>query len=610
MDKKHNIVQYRERLDRTLASPKLTNVKTLKSLVKNQILQSSGQETEGCSETVIEKRTDETSNFLDMLRSVSGNGNEGSKTRDTASHPEWKLKQDNEEFRVMYREGPEGSPFHSLLVEGYVDGPLDVYVSHGSQPSTRNAPTSVIRWHLLDVPWVCGVGGTLRVNAFDAKLCTISAARAFTVDRRDSFDLERVKVSWPLSTREAVVHYFLFEYLEDDLLVVILNTVSDSVSITSSTHGFTNDAIPKAKDAIRIDLVGGFALQKVTPERSYFRTIASMDMKLDFVPPSLINFISRQLIGNGFRLYQKAVATMFTSDEDFSKALRDSLYTRIREALFSTNQLNGSLAEEELRSNASDLSEEHTTNNLGDLKVMDQEVNCDYHAVESPVEEIEITGRTALREIEELKSEESKHFDAELSVEKITERSPVNVKRNIIISSEVEQALGTLEKVISMVREYGFKQTPSWFTSERSPKENDADEDSKSVGEGVYSNMEVHVEAEKEATERTSSQESVGNSSTLQNSRQGGSNSSSKEVNHSRIAPASPEQKLSVPGDDTNTNQVALSSDKDGSTELSTMQNRKHSNVDTNGIHESSPNRGKKPSRKKNYWFCCFGVTP
>lgn len=26
----------------------------------------------------------------------------------------------------MYREGPEGTPFHTLLVEGYVDGPLDV----------------------------------------------------------------------------------------------------------------------------------------------------------------------------------------------------------------------------------------------------------------------------------------------------------------------------------------------------------------------------------------------------------------------------------------------------------------------------------------------------
>lgn len=35
------------------------------------------------------------------------------------------LKQDNEEFRVMYREGPPGTPFHALLVEGYIDGPID-----------------------------------------------------------------------------------------------------------------------------------------------------------------------------------------------------------------------------------------------------------------------------------------------------------------------------------------------------------------------------------------------------------------------------------------------------------------------------------------------------
>lgn len=25
----------------------------------------------------------------------------------------------------MYREGPQGTPFHTLLVEGYVDGPVD-----------------------------------------------------------------------------------------------------------------------------------------------------------------------------------------------------------------------------------------------------------------------------------------------------------------------------------------------------------------------------------------------------------------------------------------------------------------------------------------------------
>lgn len=40
---------------------------------------------------------------------------------------------------------------------------------------------------------------------------------------------------------------------------------------------------------------------------TFCRTIANMDLKLDFVRPSLINFISRQLVGNGFRLYQKVI---------------------------------------------------------------------------------------------------------------------------------------------------------------------------------------------------------------------------------------------------------------------------------------------------------------
>jgi len=37
--------------------------------------------------------------------------------------------------------------------------------------------------------------------------------------------------------------------------------------------GFNNDAIPEANDVVRVDLVGGFALQKVTSERSYFRWV-------------------------------------------------------------------------------------------------------------------------------------------------------------------------------------------------------------------------------------------------------------------------------------------------------------------------------------------------
>jgi len=31
------------------------------------------------------------------------------------------------------------------------------------------------------------------------------------------------------------------------------------------------NAIPEAKDVVRIDLLGGYAMQKVSSERSYFR---------------------------------------------------------------------------------------------------------------------------------------------------------------------------------------------------------------------------------------------------------------------------------------------------------------------------------------------------
>jgi hypothetical protein len=36
---------------------------------------------------------------------------------------------------------------------------------------------------------------------------------------------ERVKVPWPVSEREALLHYFQFEYLKEDLVIVIMKTV-------------------------------------------------------------------------------------------------------------------------------------------------------------------------------------------------------------------------------------------------------------------------------------------------------------------------------------------------------------------------------------------------
>ena len=47
MEKKRKIVQYRERLDKTLSSPDLTDVEILKKHVKSQLLPSSELEDEG-----------------------------------------------------------------------------------------------------------------------------------------------------------------------------------------------------------------------------------------------------------------------------------------------------------------------------------------------------------------------------------------------------------------------------------------------------------------------------------------------------------------------------------------------------------------------------------
>lgn len=46
---------------------------------------------EGCNENVIERRTAEVSNFLDMLRSASSNVNDSSSKASETVHPEWKV---------------------------------------------------------------------------------------------------------------------------------------------------------------------------------------------------------------------------------------------------------------------------------------------------------------------------------------------------------------------------------------------------------------------------------------------------------------------------------------------------------------------------------------
>ncbi|KAL9278631.1 putative START-like domain superfamily protein [Arabidopsis thaliana] len=427
MQKKREICGYRDKLDKTLSSPELTNHETLKSLLRNQL--------EECDENILDKRTDDVSKLLSKLRSVSMTDHQVSKLTNDG---DWKLKHDLEDCRVMYREGLDGSPFHTLLVEGYMDGPIHecLCVSWESTlykkwwPQYAFPPFRILKSTCLQK---VGVG---------EQIC-----------------LARMKVPWPLTEREMILHYFSFEYFKDGLVVILLNTISDLNSIGVSS---TDIIIPESPDAVRMDLVGGFVLQKVTPQRSYFRTIGDMDIKLDLMPPSLMNFISRQLIGNGFRLYKKSVASVAKFDEDYSRALTDPLYTKIRRALYSTDEA----VEEEPKLETNEVNgvtlPKHEHENSGDASV-NKPVHC-----RRTVPEIE----------EEEESEESVYSEDGNEIAK----THVDMRRRFCVSPEVEQALGTLDRVIFMVRNI----TPVPETEELSP--NRADDQAKQVS--VLENIE------------------------------------------------------------------------------------------------------------------------
>ncbi|KAJ6994323.1 hypothetical protein NC653_017218 [Populus alba x Populus x berolinensis] len=690
MGKSGKISQYRERLDRTLASPELTNLDALKTLIRNQLVHSSLDETEGCSDNLIENRTKHVSSFLDMLRSASVSENEVSRTSET-SHGGWKIKEDHEEFRVMYRPGPEGTPFHSLLVEGYVDGTVDTCLCVSWEATLYRK-----WWPQYSFP------------PFKITICECLQKIRIS----EQISLVRVKVTWPMTAREAVVHYVLFEHLQDGLVVVIISTISDLEGIDKNTHGFSKDGIPEAKDVVRIDMMGGFAIQKVTPERSYFRTIANMDLKLDFVPPSLMNFITRQLVGNGFRLYQKAVASVSNHDEDYSKALEAPMYARIREALYSTENANEAMEWKEPEADACLLQQEHSAEdikeNLGDVELnilgdndaseaspenaqvvvnksfgeikeensqesrhlkdeslgvmelnihgddggseafpdnalvmdnksfggikeeknpesrhlndgmrgMEQRVHCNDNGNESGRNIALATVRKTFIEIEEEESEDSRRLMRDCRVigqtssNNISLKSPGNSTRNIRISSDVGRALETLEKAISMVREYGNSLTRSFSrktNEENKNLEKDAENDPTHLQHsGGRSNAaEVSVEASNKGKRvgRSSSRNSFSN----REIRRAGS----RETSHNKITPASPDQYLSIPSE---TNHAALYSSENGKDETSevpamdlTTQGDKQTSLEVNGTHENVVIEGKKLTRQTNYRYCCFG---
>ncbi|XP_020587377.1 uncharacterized protein LOC110029428 isoform X2 [Phalaenopsis equestris] len=412
MEKKQKILESRKRLDSALSLPDLVNKDSIASLVKEQFIQSSLRSNRDVGK-IVENRTLEVENFLEMLRSASGSSSSHSNLQ-----KDWKIKQDTDQLRVMYCEGPDGSPFHTLLAEGFADGPMDVCLCVSWESTLYKK-----WWPQYNVP------------AF--KIIISQCLQKVRIG--EEISLIRVKVPWPVSDREAVVHYFEIEYFDEDLVLVLVKTISDTEHIDPDTYGFSGDVIPQAKDTIRIDLLGGFVLQKVESNRCYFRAIFNFDIKLDFIPASLINFISRQLIGNGHKLYQKAVGSVATIDPDYRLALQGPLYVRIRQQLHTGTTPVTSSEGLEIQK-PSFLNESKTG---------------------APGKDNAIKARTSHPEITEEYAEGKIHMANGSSGNLLLDKHKNSSHEKASISPEVEHALGILDQVISMVRRQSIDRKPS-----------------------------------------------------------------------------------------------------------------------------------------------------
>ncbi|KAL2229235.1 UNVERIFIED_CONTAM: hypothetical protein Sindi_1903200 [Sesamum indicum] len=519
METKGNISDYRRKLDKTLASPDLTNHEILRTLVKNQILQSSACRLEGMC--------------------ISW---------ESSLYQKW--------------------------------------------------------WPQIVIP-------TFKV---------VSSRCLQRVRTGEQISLVRMKVTWPLSSREALIHYFAFEYFQDDLIVVLLNSISNAEAIDTSTHGFTRDGIPDAEEVVRIDVVGGFALQKVTANRSYFRTIASMDIKLDFVPPTIINFISRQLIGSGFKLYKKEVASVSKGDEKFCEALKEPLYARMREALYSGNM---SLNLESVERSSSTMVEE-SREASGDDDAQENR-RCDDSIVGSEAEEVMVGDKNKQSEIEEV---EEIHATGSKSLEN-EEESVISTKgeealtttrgigenyigpktrKKVHVRPEVEQALKTLDKVISMFRENKCGPEtgrPSINKINLTNLEKEAVEDSTSSGADQMSGKKGNTaESSKIDTQDLDTLECGTASSDSHASRYKGSNSYVRD--QSKIAPASPDEDRSNPS---NSNHIALHASMNQSTD-STVFEKVPENYTLSADANSQMGTRVPKTKTKNSWFCCYSSLP
>ncbi|KAI3857230.1 hypothetical protein MKW92_001159 [Papaver armeniacum] len=376
--------------------------------LKNELLHSSPSENQDYVEIIVDKSGKEVLNCLDMLRSV-GDGDS-------------KLKQDTDEYRVMYREGPQGTPLHSLLKALLMVLQMFVSVCLGWEVALFHR-----WWPQFNFP-------TFKI---------IESKCAQKVQMGEQIALVRMKCAWPLSAREVVVHCFEVEFLEDDLLIFVLNSVTDTKSVDRSTHGFTNDGIPEVKDVVRAELVGGFALKKLTSNRM------TMNIKPYIVPLSLINFLLRQIVGSGFKLYKKAVASVAKGDEDFGQGLKRT------QCMFEYMKVGITRIELKMDSEPDIPMVEKSAHNCHgksgteslpvDTTVTAKTSLGDHLFIQSKQEDTSISGQTSQHGIEDEEIEQ--HPKSEEAGNEILSIDRNLHPKKVVISPEVEHALGILNNI-------------------------------------------------------------------------------------------------------------------------------------------------------------------
>ncbi|CAJ2632440.1 unnamed protein product [Trifolium pratense] len=340
-------------------------------------------------------------------------------------------------------------------------------------------------------------------------------------------------------------------------------------------------------------------------------------------------------------------------DKDFSKALTDLLFVRIREALYSTDESNAMdevdlkqvasilPAEEPSQSNQDrannvsleDKSNQNANNFSGDTSiVLKGNTNCEIvdagseEIVEENIEEM-VQIEKDVKKVNDISNEEGdtsivlkgnkncESVDANIeeivqiekdvnkeygiSIEHDDTKGVLKRKSNVNISSNVRQALETLERAISSVRKYGFHSRRFSFSFANEAticKEKGGEFDPHSA---KLFQPSVKNDVSVEESSNNIPQECSDDLYEIQNFRHTETNPNTKEVNFKKVVPAFPNQNLIEASQVDSYTRQDLSSDEP----IKSSRQKKINNLVTQGISSDVP---KQLSKKKNYRYCCF----